>query len=196
MSADGRGLKVASSFVNAQLDKLRDGHIPYFVTDGYRPYLTILFRRFSCFVPGNRGRGRPGRPRRVALPDLNHGVVEKTRDGMKLKKVRMYSVHGHVPDDLLNTSAVERMNLTIRLFSSRARRRTVTFGRSGEAVQASLDILRGVYNLCTPHSSISVRRRDNGGTYVPITPAMKLGLTDHRWSIREMLAYLYRQNIN
>ena len=108
----------------------------------------------------------------------------------------MYSVHGHVPDDLLNTSAVERMNLTIRLFSSRARRRTVTFGRSREAVQASLDILRGVYNLCTPHSSISVRRRDNGGTYVPITPAMKLGLTDHKWSIREMLAYLYRQNIN
>ena len=157
MSADGRGLKVASSFVNAQLDKLRDGHIPYFVTDGYRPYLTILFRRFSCFVPGNRGRGRPGRPRRVALPDLNHGVVEKTRDGMKLKKVRMYSVHGHVPDDLLNTSAVERMNLTIRLFSSRARRRTVTFGRSGEAVQASLDILRASLDILRA-STTSARR--------------------------------------
>ena len=88
------------------------------------------------------------------------------------------------------------MNLTIRLFSSHARRRTVTFGRSREAVQASLDIPRGIYNLCTPHSSISVRRRDNGGTYVPITPSMKLGLTDHRWSIREVLAHLYRQNIN
>jgi len=31
---------------------------------------------------------------------------------------------------------------------------------------------------------------------VDVTPAMKLGLTDHVWGMTELMSFLYRQNIN
>ncbi len=137
-------------------------------------------------------RGRPpGALRSAELRDRGEDP-----EGWRLRKVRRYDVYGHVPDDLMNTSAIERQNLTIRLLSSRARRRTVTFGRSREAVQASLELLKANYNLCMPHSSLSLRRRENDGKHEPVTPAMRMGLTDHVWSIGELMSFCYRQNIN
>ena len=149
------------------------------MTDGYKPYRTVLLERYGMYVIGNRGRGRPGADRLVPSDRLNYAIVEKTREGRRLRKVRRCDVYGHVPDDLMNTSAIERQNLTIRLLSSRARRSTVTFGRSREAVQASLELLKANYNLCMPHSSLSLRRRENDGKHEPVTPAMRMGLTDH-----------------
>lgn len=192
--ADGRGKNVCERIVNAELDKLAMWHMPTFVTDGYKPYQTALLNRYSQRVYNN-GRGRRG-SHLEPNSDFNYGVVEKTRLGKKLKKVRRYVAYGDVPEHLLNTSAIERQNLTIRVFNSRLRRRTITFGRSRKAVQASLDLFKGHYNLCLPHSSISIKKKDNDGTRVDITPAMKLGLTDHVWSMNEMMSFLYRQNIN
>ena len=192
--ADGRGKEVCGRVVNRELDKLKRNHMPIFVTDGYKPYLTTLLGRYS-HREYNTGRGRKGY-HLVPDSDFNYGVVEKTRHGKRLEKVRRYVAYGDVPEQLLNTSAIERHNLTIRLFNSRLRRRTVTFGRSRKAVQASLDLFKGFYNLCLPHSSISLRKKDNEGKRVDVTPAMKLGLTDHRWNIEELMSFLYRQNIN
>ena len=191
--ADGRGKEVCERFVNNELDKLRHSHMPYFVTDGYRPYLTTLLERFSYRVYNN-WRGRCGSHLEPSS-DFNYGVVEKTRLGKKLEKVRRYVAYGDVPERLLNTSAIERQNLTIRLFNSRLRRRSVTFGKAKEAVQACLDLFKSYYNLCLPHSSISIKK-DNEGRRVNVTPAMKLGLTDHVWEMTELMSFLYRQNIN
>ena len=195
IKADGRGRAVAERFVNGELDKLK-GHMPIFVTDGYRPYQDILFERYSFYHIGNRGRGRHGRDYLVPDYDLNYGIVEKTRKGKKLEKVRRYSRFGHVPDGYLNTSAIERSNLTNRIFCSRLRRRSVTFSRSLETVNLSLQLYKAYYNLCGGHQSLSIPRRENNGKYQPISPAMKLGLTDHIWDMREVMNFLYRQNIN
>ena len=194
--ADGRGLSVTERFVNGELDKLAVDHVPHFTTDGYRPYRTVLLERYGCYVIGNRGRGRHGADRLVPPDWLNYAIVEKTREGKRLTKVRRFDVFGHVPDEMMNTSAVERQNLTIRLLSSRARRRSVTFGRSREAVQASLELLKANYNLCMPHSSLSLRGRENDEKHKSVTPAMRMGLTDHVWSIGELMSFYYRQNIN
>jgi IS1 family transposase len=192
--ADGRGKTVCEKVVNAELDKLALWHMPTFVTDGYKPYLTTLLGRYSKKVYNN-GRGRPG-THLEPFPDFNYGVVEKTRKGKRLEKVRRYVAYGDVPEHLLNTSAIERQNLTIRLFNARIRRRTVTFGRSKEAVQAGLDLFKGYYNLCQTHSSLSLKKRDNSGKHVDVTPAMKLGITDHVWTIGELMSFSYRENIN
>ncbi|MBO4357447.1 MAG: hypothetical protein J5813_04685 [Candidatus Methanomethylophilaceae archaeon] len=82
-------------------------------------------------------------------------------------------------DYVLNTSAIERRNLTIRLHNANLRHRSVTFGKSREAVQACMDLFKRYYNLCLPHSSISIRKKDNEGKIVDVTPAMKLNLTNH-----------------
>jgi IS1 family transposase len=194
--ADGRGRAVAERFVNKELDKLKPDHMPLFVTDGYKPYQDILFERYSFFHIRNRGRGRPGKDYLVAKPDLNYGIVEKTMKGKKLEKVRRYVRFGQIPLEFLNTSAIERSNLTNRIFCSRLRRRSTTFSRSLETVESSLQIYKAFYNLCRGHQSLSIPRRQNGGKYQPISPAMKLGLTDHVWNMHEVMIFPYRQNIN
>ena len=193
--ADGRGRAVAERFVNGELDKL-GGHIPIFVTDGYKPYQDILLGRYGFYHIGNHGRGRQGADYLVPAPELNYGIVEKTRKGKKLLKVRRYSRFGHVPEKYLNTSAIERSNLTNRIFCSRLRRRSVTFPRSKETVELSLQLYKAYYNLCRGHQSLSIPRCKNNGKYQPISPAMKLGLTDHLWNISEVMSFLFRQNIN
>lgn len=194
--ADGRGLRTATDFVNGELDKLAKNHMPYFMTDGYKPYRTILLERYGVYVVGNRGRGRPGADRLVPPGDLNYAIVEKTREGRRMKSVRILDVFGSVPDHLKNTSAVERQNLTIRLLSARLRRRMITFSRSKGVLQHSLDLLKAYYNLCMPHSSLSLKGIENNGKRQEITPAIRIGLTDHVWSIGELMSFSYRQNIN
>ena len=83
--------------------------------------------------------------------------------------MRRYVAYGDVPEGLLNTSALERQNLMIRLFGSRMRRRTVTFGRSREAVQSSLELFKSYYDLCLPHSTLSVKKKENNGIHMDVT---------------------------
>ena len=51
--------RIAEGVVNGELDKLAVDHVPYFMTDGYKPYRTVLLERYGMYVIGNRGRGRP-----------------------------------------------------------------------------------------------------------------------------------------
>ncbi len=48
------------------------------------------------------------------------------------------------------------------------------------------------YNVCRPHRSLRRLRNagdPTGGRWVERTPAQAAGLTDHRWSLHELLAY-------
>src|SRR6266852_9828144 len=51
--------------------------------------------------------------------------------------------------------------------------------------------LRCTYNWCWPHHELSRRAAATQGVRgeVPLTPAMASGLTDHVWSIWELLSY-------
>ena len=40
------------------------------------------------------------------------------------------------------------------------------------------------------HSSLFIRRRENDGKYESVTPAMRMGLTDHVWSIGELMSFV------
>jgi transposase-like protein/IS1 family transposase len=74
------------------------------------------------------------------------------------------------------TSIVERQNLTIRMQMRRFTRLTNAFSKKWENLKAALGLFFAYYNFCRPHSSIQKQ-----------TPAMASGLTDHVWSIQELL---------
>ena len=51
-----------------------------------------------------------------------------------------------------------------------------------------------VYNFCTYHQSLRlplyvVSRQGQRRRWVPRTPAMATGLTDHQWSVEELLLF-------
>jgi hypothetical protein len=75
----------------------------------------------------------------------------------------------------ISTSYVERSNLTIRMQCRRFTRLTNAFSKKSENHAAAFSLFVAHYNLCRVHETL------------PVTPAMQLGVTDHIWSIRELV---------
>jgi hypothetical protein len=73
------------------------------------------------------------------------------------------------------TSIVERQNLTMRMQFRRLTRLTNGFSKKWENLWAAPCLHFAYYNFCRIHRSLRV------------TPAMESGITDHVWTIRELL---------
>jgi hypothetical protein len=60
-----------------------------------------------------------------------------------------------------------------------------------ETLETSMYLLGCTYNWCWPHHELSRRTAATQGRRgeVPLTPAMASGLTDHVWSMGELLSY-------
>ena len=76
----------------------------------------------------------------------------------------------------ISTSHIERQNLTMRMQIRRLTRLTNAFSKKWENLWSALCLHFAYYNFCRVHSSLRV------------TPAMESGLTDHVWTIAELLA--------
>ena len=79
----------------------------------------------------------------------------------------------------LNTSFIERLNLTIRQSSAYLARRTLSHARSTERLDQHLDLLRCYYNFVRPHGALKFGREIR-------TPAMQAGLTTRRLTFRDI----------
>jgi IS1 family transposase len=75
----------------------------------------------------------------------------------------------------ISTSYVERQNLTLRMQQRRFTRLTNAFSKKLENHEAAVALYVAHYNLCRVHETLR------------ITPAMQLGVTDHIWSIGELV---------
>ena len=73
------------------------------------------------------------------------------------------------------TSHVERQNLTMRMAMRRFTRLTNAFSKKLDNLKAALNLHFAWYNFCRVHSSLRV------------TPAMEARITDHAWSVSELL---------
>jgi hypothetical protein len=65
-------------------------------------------------------------------------------------------------------------------------RLTNAFSKKWENLKAALALFFAYYNFCRVHSGIE--NLNSGGKKIKTTPAMASGLTDHVWSIGELLA--------
>lgn len=89
---------------------------------------------------------------------------------------------GRPDSDLISTSYVERSNLTMQMQMRRFTRLTNGFSKKAEnhAHAASLHFM--FYNYCRPHTTLNKTRKG-----IKTTPAMAAGLTDHVWTVEEIL---------
>jgi IS1 family transposase len=95
------------------------------------------------------------------------------------------AIMGRPDMDLVSTSYVERSNLTMRMQMRRFTRLTNAFSKKAEnhAHAVSLNFMH--YNYCRPHQTLT--KAANG---IKTTPAMASGLTDHVWTVEEILDLL------
>jgi transposase-like protein/IS1 family transposase len=84
-------------------------------------------------------------------------------------------VMGDPDPEKICTSHIERQNLTMRMQMRRFTRLTNGFSKKWENHWAALCLWFAFYNFCRVHSKLRV------------TPAMEAGITDHIWSVRELL---------
>src|SRR3712207_7387129 len=81
----------------------------------------------------------------------------------------------------VTTAFVERVNLTLRRGVAGLARRTWATARTAPGLLAQVEWWRAYYHWVRPHRGL----REAPGTR-PRTPAMALGLTDHRWTVAEL----------
>ncbi len=89
---------------------------------------------------------------------------------------------GNPDPNAICTSHVERHNLSMRMQNRRLTRLTNAFSKKWENHQAALGLNFAVYNFVRPHGTLT---KNTGGQKT--TPAMEAGLTDHPWTLLELL---------
>jgi hypothetical protein len=93
-------------------------------------------------------------------------------------------------------SSIERVNLSVRQHVAAVGRRVATLGKHEAGLHQQLVLFQTYHNLCLPHASLRqplLQPEPTHGTagsakrWQPRTPAMAAGLTDHVWTLREVL---------
>jgi IS1 family transposase len=85
-------------------------------------------------------------------------------------------IFGNPDMSKVGTSRIERQNLTVRMSMRRMTRLTNAFSKKWLNHKAAYALYFAHYNFCRVHSSLRV------------TPAMESDITDHVWSLSELLA--------
>jgi hypothetical protein len=160
-----------------------------FMTDGLKTYSDAVRRAFR-----SRQSGTGGRPRLIGWPDLVIAQVVKQYAGRAVTGAIHRLVQGSVQMFLtllwltpgcqvLNTAFIERLNGTFRSRLAVFGRRTRVLARRVATVERGMYLVGTLYNFCCVHSSLSLvdgQRR---------TPAMASGITNHVWTVSEVLHY-------
>ncbi len=119
-----------------------------------------------------------------------YGQVLKTRRNDRVIKVERRQVIGakwrfeealveSEDSSTLNTSFIERLNLTIRQATAYLTRRTTCHARRKKQLEDQLEIVRCYYNFLRPHGALKF------GSEIR-TPAMQAGLVTRRLTLRDV----------
>jgi hypothetical protein len=162
---------------------------PPMATDGKGGYREALVATWGQ-VPDYCGQGRPP-TRKQPQPDWHYLQVIKHRSGYRLIGMTIKVVYG-TPDEVLalvgaHTAYVERTNLTSRQMNGRLVRKTLSYSKQLELLEAACAWEDWVYNLTRSVKTLQVEVNAAQRRWQPRTPAMAAGLTDHIWTVKELL---------
>jgi transposase-like protein len=165
--------------------------------DGLASYVTAFRRVFRSPVYT----GRRGRPRLVLAAGFLLGQVVKQYTKRRVGGVKQRVVQGTAAAITavlratgtghgIHTAYIERLNATFRSALAPLVRRGRALAHRVETLEAGMYLVGGAYNFCWPHDSLRVRApTGRGRKWQERTPAMAAGLTDHPWTMHELLRY-------
>ena len=203
-----RTLTMAQHVVHQVVQSLAPGCIPLFLTDGFKEYRTALLTHFGQWVQPLRrqAKGPAPKPRWMPVPQLLYAQVVKTVRRRRLVRVSHRVVFGTLEavEQVLaacgwqiNTAFIERLNLSLRQHVAAIGRRVTTLCKHEDGVRQQLALYHVYYNFCLPHASLRIpfalpeptHGTGSAKRWQPQTPAMAAGLTDHVWTLREVLLF-------
>jgi hypothetical protein len=171
----------------------RDAHADYpppVLSDGWGGHREALVQVYGK-VPEYSGRGRPP-TRKQPVDGWHYTQMVKQRDAKgNLIGVDIRVIYGDettLDQTGTRTVYVERTNLTSRLMNGRLVRKTLGFSKELTMLEASCVWEDVVYNLTRSVKTLrfevmpQTKRR-----WIQRSPAMAAAITDHIWSIRQVL---------
>jgi transposase-like protein len=165
--------------------------------DGLSSYVTAFLRVFRHSVRS----GQRGRPRLEVASGFLMAQVIKQYAKRRITGVVHRVVHGTAAavsaallssggGTVINTAYIERINGTFRSALTTLVRRGRAIAHKEATLCAGMWLVGTAYNFCWEHESL--RTLAPAGTrrkWQQRTPAMAARLTDHRWSMHELLRY-------
>lgn len=138
-------------------------------TDGHRMYLEAIENAFGA--------------------DVDYAMLVKLY-GQEPESEKRYSpakcigtnkqiIQGKPDAKAISTSYVERQNLTMRMMMRRFTRLTNGFSKKLENLEYAVALHYMYYNFARPHKTLA--------SPYPTTPAMAAGISNHIWSIEEIV---------
>lgn len=190
----------ANSLVKGLRDR-SDGHLPLFTSDELKHYDDALLEAYGWReeVLRTGKRGRPRHPILKAPPDLLYAqVIKRRRRGRVIEittrvvfgteqavaaKLKSSPVSKHI-----NTSFVERNNLTMRHQNRRLVRKTIAFSKKRERLEQQLYLAFAYYHFVKPHLGLQEEVTGEDKKYRERTPMMAAEITNHIWTMPELFS--------
>ena len=194
-----RTTALAQRLIHQVVKRLKVEQIPLFMTDGCAAYEAALLSHYGQWRAPEPESGQR-KARWWPLPQLQYVQVIKKRTRRRLVSVSKRVVFGSY--DLIrqqlaahgwhiNTAFIERLNLSIRQHVPGLGRRVNTLTCSSDNLAQQVGLYQSYYNFCLPHDTLklALEHEHPRKRWLARSPAMAVGLTDHLWSLGEMLAF-------
>jgi len=203
-----RSLVYAQLLIHAVVLTLAPGVMPLFLSDQLAHYAMALLTHFGHWVevPRRSNRGPHPKPRWEPLPQLNYAQVVKRRVQGRVVEVTQRIVFGSAEavaaalskvGHQINTAFIERVNLTLRAHIPALARKVLSFAKTPVGLAQQVSLSRTYYNFCLPHLSLRILlpepipTKGDGSPklWQARTPAMAASITDHIWTVQELLLF-------
>jgi transposase-like protein/IS1 family transposase len=167
--------------------------------DGWRAYRGAIQSVFREAVPSPHG----GRPHLRPWDGICIAQVIKQYERGRVVGILRNIVQG-TPSQIqgllqrtqgggvINTAFIERLNATFRARLAGLVRRTRSVLKQLPTLEHGVYLLGTIYNFCTPHASLAAPLYVGSHArihWVKRTPAMAAGITDHCWTVKELMLY-------
>jgi len=189
---------------------VNDGSLHVFFSDQRPQYREAILKSFGQWVqPERKGtRGPFPKPRLEPPADLLYAQVVRHRSQGRVVEITGKVVFGTQEalqaylerspvSQRINTAFVERQNNTMRQHNRRFTRKTLGFSKDDDWLERQVHLCVGYGHFCLPHGGLReeicppIPTKGSGSPkkWRQVTPMMSAGVTDHVWTLPELLTY-------
>lgn len=167
--------------------------------DGLPGYAKAFRQAFRTNVSGA---GLKGTYRKIPWPDIAivRLIKNRTPEGMEIRHeivqgcermIERLRLASQTAVGVINTAYIERLNATFRQRLVHLTRRSRHLAAQPQTLEDGMYILGTIYNFCQPHRSLRIKLwiSDRRYRWASRTPAIAAGLTDHIWTVDQLLTF-------